>query len=88
MSKKYGKDELLSITVDQFMGVVGTIANQKKNGLFCNTCGGNNFGRTVLVESRLVSNSSAAIEYFSFSCEACGDTKFYNAQMLAGSILK
>ena len=33
MSKKYRKDELLSITVEQFMDVVGTVANQKKNGL-------------------------------------------------------
>ena len=88
MSKKYRKDELLSITVEQFMDVVGTVANQKKNGVFCNTCGGNDFGLPALVESRLVSNPSASVEYFSFCCVACGETKFYNAQMLAGSILK
>lgn len=88
MSKKYRKDELLSITVEQFMDVVGTVANQKKKGLFCNTCGGNDFALPVLVESRFVSNTSASVEYFSFCCVACGETKFYNAQMLAGSILK
>lgn len=88
MSKRYTKSELLGITVDQFMEIIGPIGNEKKNGLFCNTCGGNSFGRQSLVEARLASNQAAAVEYFSFSCEMCGETKFYNAQLLAGSILK
>lgn len=88
MSKRYDEGELLSITAQQFMDLIDPLGQKHKNGVFCNTCGGNSFTFPGLVRARLTSNASSAVDYFSISCDMCGEVKFYNAQVIAGSILK
>lgn len=70
------------------MDLLDPIFQKYKNGLFCNSCGKNSFDYPKLVRATLTSNASAAVDYFALSCSLCGETKFYDAQLIARSILK
>lgn len=88
MSKRYNEAELLSVTAQQFMDLLDPLVQPHAKGLFCNSCGYNSFTHPSLVRATLTSNSSAAIDYYTISCNKCGEVKLYNAQLIAGSILK
>lgn len=88
MSKRYNEAELLSVTTQQFMDLLDPLVQPHAKGLFCNSCGNNSFTHPSLVRATLTSNSSAAIDYYTISCNKCGEVKFYNAQFIAGSIIK
>ncbi|WP_334659542.1 hypothetical protein [Klebsiella aerogenes] len=88
MSKRYNEAELLSVTAQQFMDLLDPLVQTHAKGLFCNSCGNNSFTHPSLVRATLTSNRSAAIDYYTISCDKCGEVKFYNAQLIAGSIIK
>ena len=70
------------------MDLIVPILQQKGKELRCKTCDCEAFSDPILIRSRLTSNALSPVDFFSISCNFCGEIRLFNAQLIAGSILK